>query len=156
MKRDLYLKTTALILAVVMIFVFAGCGSNDTDEKTVAEILCTEFQNVTSERDPLSIMGALSENDVISFSPVVSEVSEGYLPGFDNDIVGFSKAATLMPMIGSIPFAAYCFETENASDLKKLLEDSVKLDWNICTVADEYQIEVSDNLVFMVLSPFEL
>ena len=35
---------------------------------------------------------------------------------FDNDIVGFSKAATLMPMIGSIPFAAYCFETENASD----------------------------------------
>ena len=156
MKRDLYLKTIAVVLAVAMLFAFAGCGSNDSDEKTIAGILCKEFKSLASKGDALAIMESLSENEVIGFAPVVSEVTEGYLPGFDKDIEGFTTGASLMPMIGSIPFAAYCFETEDVSSLMSLLEDSVKLDWNICTIADEYKIETSGNLVFIVLAPYEM
>ena len=156
MKRDLFLKTIALVMIITMLFTFAACAAKVNDEKTIAGILCKDFKSLASKDDPMAIMEALSENEVISFSPVVTEAFEGYLPGFDKDITGFSKGAALMPMIGSIPFAAYCFETEDAKALTSLLSDSVKLDWNICTIADEYKIETSGNLVFIVLAPYEM
>lgn len=156
MKKGFYLKLIAVIVATSMLLVFTGCGSNDSDDKTIAGVLCKDFKVASGKGDSLAIMETLSENDVISFSPVVVEVSEGYLPGFEKDIVGFTKGASLAPMIGSIPFVSYCFETDDVSGLKTLLEDSVKLDWNICTIADEYRIETAGDLVFIVLSPFEM
>lgn len=156
MKKGLYLKLIAVILATSMLLVFTGCGSSDSNEKTIAGVLCKEFKAVSGQGDSLAIMEQLSENDVIEFSPVVTEVSEGYLPGFEKDIVGFTKGASLAPMIGSIPVVSYCFETDDVSGLTALLEESVKLDWNICTIADEYRIETAGDLVFIVLSPFEM
>lgn len=80
-------------------------------------------------------------------------VEEGYLAGFEVEIKGFKKGVTFGPMIGTIPFVGYIFETDTPDELVTTLEKEHKLNWNICTSADRMFVRKKGNYVFFVMSP---
>ena len=80
-------------------------------------------------------------------------VEEGYLAGFEVEIKGFNKGVTFGPMIGTIPFVGYIFETDTPDELVATLEKEHKLNWNICTSADRMFVRQKGNYVFFVMSP---
>ena len=79
------------------------------------------------------------------------EVSEGYLNGFDEDITGFQKGVMFSPVIGTIPFVGYVFETDDADALLSLLKEKANPAWNICTEADETVSTSKEKLVFFLM-----
>lgn len=125
-------------------------------EETVAAKLVAVFEKeAENTADVLTLAHALAGGDEpLQVDVEVAEISEGYLNGFNKDITGFSNGAVIAPFIGSIPFVAYVFETEDTEALSKLLEESADLRWNICTEADELKIAVSGNRVFIVMAPW--
>ena len=80
-------------------------------------------------------------------------VEEGYLAGFEVEIKGFKKGVTFGPMIGTIPFVGYIFESDTPDELVATLEKEHKLNWNICTTADRMFVQKKGNFVFFVMSP---
>lgn len=80
-------------------------------------------------------------------------MTEGYLAGFDNEISGFSKAVMFTPMIGSIPFVGYVFETDDTDKLLSTLKENANPAWNICVEADETVYSVKDGLVLFLMCP---
>lgn len=84
---------------------------------------------------------------------VIEDCTEGYLPGFNTDITGFSAGVKLQPMIGSIPFIAYIFETEDTDALLEKLNSSADPRWNICTEARNPITDVNGNYVFFCMTP---
>lgn len=80
-------------------------------------------------------------------------VEEGYLSGFEVEIKGFQKGMSFGPMIGTIPFIGYIFETDTPDELVATLEKEHKLNWNICTSADRMLVQKKGNYVFFVMSP---
>lgn len=81
------------------------------------------------------------------------DVVEGYLAGFDNEISGFSKGVMFTPMIGSIPFVGYVFETDDTDKLLSTLKENANPAWNICVEADETVYSVRDGLVLFLMCP---
>lgn len=81
------------------------------------------------------------------------DVEEGYLAGFDNEISGFSKGVMFTPMIGSIPFVGYVFETDDTEKLLSTLKENANPAWNICVEADETVYSVRDGLVLFLMCP---
>ena len=73
--------------------------------------------------------------------------------GFDNEITGFNSGTLFSPMIGTIPFVAYVFETDDADTLVETLKSNANLRWNICTEADVMTVEVVDNYVLFAMTP---
>lgn len=123
---------------------------------TVAVTLLNVFeQEAASGKDVEALATLLSENDVFSeVATLVMPVEEGYLNGFDDEITGFIQGATFAPMIGTIPFVGYIFETEDPDALIETLEAHAMLNWNICTEADEKVVAAKGNLVFFVMAPY--
>lgn len=123
---------------------------------TVAITLLNVFeQEAASGKDVEALATLLSENDVFSeVATLVMPVEEGYLNGFDDEITGFIQGATFAPMIGTIPFVGYIFETEDPDALIETLEAHAMLNWNICTEADEKVVAAKGNLVFFVMAPY--
>ena len=80
-------------------------------------------------------------------------VEEGYLAGFEVEIKGFQKGVSFGPMVGTIPFVGYIFETDTPDELVATLENEHKLNWNICTSADKMFVQKKGNYVFFVMSP---
>lgn len=130
-------------------------GGTDTEE-TPAKILGAAFDQIASE-EPLAIAEKLVANPVIPFMGGAVPVVPGLLTGFgEEEISGFSSGAMFAPMIGTIPFVGYVFETEDEESAKTLgstLEDKANLRWNICTAAEEKLAVVKGNKVFFVMSP---
>ncbi|MGN0437151.1 MAG: hypothetical protein ACI4F4_01400 [Lachnospiraceae bacterium] len=122
---------------------------------TVAGILVSQFKTeAESTGDVLKIADALSKNPVFKdVAMTTMEVEPGFLNGFENEIKGFSKGVMFAPMIGTIPFVGYVFETEDPDNFVKTLEENAKLDWNICTTADEMRFEIVGNYVVFVMAP---
>ena len=56
-------------------------------------------------------------------------------------------------MIGTIPFVAYIFKTDDVETLKKALDENHDMRWNICTEAEEYVVYDSGNIVFVAMVP---
>ena len=73
--------------------------------------------------------------------------------GFEAEIKGFQKGEMFGPMIGTIPFVGYIFETDTPDELVATLEKEHKLNWNICTSADEMMTGHVDKKVFFVMCP---
>lgn len=159
-----------LVISIVFASLLMGCGNNDFSSQqngaltennseviggTVGTDLYVAFtKEIAESTDVEAIAKALCENEV--FGEIVTDailVEEGYLNGFDDEISGFSKGAMFAPMIGTIPFVGYVFETENPDELMKILEEHAQLNWNICTVADEMVVKSVDNYVFFVMAP---
>lgn len=59
----------------------------------------------------------------------------------------------IAPVIGSIPYVSYIFETDDAKALAAQLKKSANPRWNICTEANEPVIKVKDNYVFLTMCP---
>lgn len=109
---------------------------------------------LTKPFDTTKLAEALSKNSVFGeVSMTTMEVEPGYLSGFENEISGFSKGTMFAPMIGTIPFVGYVFETDDTQKLVDTLIANAKLDWNICTSADEMQHASNEKYVLFVMSP---
>lgn len=125
---------------------------------TVAQTLLGEFMaTIETTEDLEAVANTLSSSETLSvLGMMVMPVEEGWLNGFDEEIAGFTQGYTFSPMIGSIPFVGYVFETEDAAALVETLKAHGQLNWNICTTADEMVVEASGNYVFFVMAPFSL
>lgn len=153
-------KVVALLLAVIMMFTLAACGSNGSEEvkepETVGEFLLQDFK-ANPEGSAQEIADRLIQNEVLPFDPVTMPVEPGFLTGFDNaEITGFKEGVMFAPMMGTIPFVGYVFTLDDGADVDgfvQTLEDSANLCWNICTEAEEMIAEAEGNTVFFVMSP---
>lgn len=107
-----------------------------------------------NESDPEAIATAMCDS-ITDYGMGSMPVEEGFLNGFTDEIKGFSKGATFAPMIGSIPFVGYIFETDDPDALITTLNDKADMRWNICTEADEMVCVKDGNLVLFIMCPNE-
>lgn len=155
------MKKVSKLLLIVMIgmLLITGCKSKneenqEVEKDTVATELVSAFEeHIKNEKDIEKVANAISTNENIKITVEVVNVEKGFLDGFDGEIKEFSRAYAIKPIIGSQPFIAYIFETNDATALKDLLKEKANKRWNICTEADELEISVVDNYVFLVMSP---
>ncbi|MBR3767753.1 MAG: hypothetical protein IKL10_05890 [Clostridia bacterium] len=165
-------KVIAIVLALVVVIGLVACatvaGNDETttlaDETTtaadvtVAATFVEAFKAEAAKEDATAntIATALSTNEVVAFMPMVQDMEEGYLAGFDADITGFASCTAFMPMIGTIPFVSYVFELAEDADADAFvttLKDNANLRWNICTAAEEMLVETVGNFVFFIMAP---
>ncbi len=156
-------KILALILAIITVMSFAACGKNDaTDpteemaEATLGNTLLSVFKENAEEMTISEIADELISHPSILFNCVAVDVEPGFLAGFDNEITNFTSGITFAPMIGSIAFVGYLFETEDADALITSLKENANMRWNICVEAEEMIVEKSGNKVFFVMCPKNL
>ena len=125
--------------------------------ETVASKLIEEFRAETkTTTDVVSIAETVGKSSLFNeIEMVVEEVQEGDLNGFDEPIEGFSKGVMFAPMISTIPFIGYIFESENAEELASKIEEKGNINWNICTSADEKKVAVEGDKVIFIMSPYE-
>ena len=142
-----------LFAAVFCVLLITGCKNEEQKETVAAKLVAVFEEKIKEEKDIEKVANEISTNENIEIAVGVMEAEEGYLDGFDGEISGFKKAYSIKPMIGSQPFVAYVFETDDASTLKDLLKEKANKRWNICTEADDLEISVVDNYVFLVMSP---
>ncbi len=157
-------KVIAIVMAALMIFALAACGSNGgtTEPETTAPApttvgtkLLADFKTMT-DKTPQEIADALLTNEVIQFMPATMPVEEGFLNGFNNEIKGFEEGVMFGPAIGTIPFVGYIFTVAEGGDVDAFvttLETEANLRWNICTEAEELIVEAAGNTVFFVMCP---
>lgn len=129
-------------------------------EKTVADSLFSDFEKMINDNPEISVQEIadnLLKNEKIKFNGVTTGVEKGNLSGFDNaEITGFTKGVMFAPMIGSIAFVGYVFETEDdksASELAGFLKENANMRWNLCVEAEELVSKSVNNKVFFVMSP---
>ena len=155
-KNKIILMISIFILSISF---FTGCGTKENttqvENKTVANTLSETFEKeIKKQKDIEKVAQTLSESEVIVPAVQTFTISEGdYLSGFKEEVKGYDKVVGIAPMIGTIPFIAYIFETENPKELAKMLEENAMLNWNICTEADEMKTTIVDNYVFFIMSP---
>lgn len=171
-------RLIASLLCIGMLMSMVACGSKKDDTTAEANGTQTESSsNVGEENDGLTdatlggklaiefkkqikdsedikaIATALSAESFSGYSCDVVDVQEGYLSGFREDIKGFKRGVMFIPMINSIPFVGYIFETDDAEGLKQTLLAKADPRWNICTQADETVCVTSGNYVFFTMCP---
>lgn len=159
------IKTILVILTfIVGLFMITGCGNTletnnkddqEPEKKSVAVLLVDQFkEEMKNEKDIIKVANKISNNPIIAISTeVVSIEKYSYIAGFQTEIKGYNKAASIVPIIGSIPFIAYIFEVEDPNTFAETLKSNADLRWNICTEADTMEIATVDNYVFFVMSP---
>lgn len=157
-----YRLITIITMIALSTLIITGCGKKTetkVDEKeissTIASTLAKQFsEEIKNEKDIEKVANKIAENKVLDIAVGVEEMTEeSYFGGITTEVKGFKKSFAIRPMIGSIPFAAYIFEVENASDFEANIKDNIDLRWNICTEADDLETAVYDNYVFVVMSP---
>lgn len=131
-------------------------GVKDTPTDTVASKLYELFETEIATTDDINeVANKLIEAEYFKeVSMTTMEVEPGFLNGFEAEITGFNNGVMFAPMIGTIPFVGYIFETDNTELLIDELETNASLNWNICTTADEMLVKAHDNYVFFVMSPY--
>ena len=99
-------------------------------------------------------------NELLLFQGGAMPVEEGFLTGFDNvEVTGFEEGVMFAPMIGTIPFVGYVFDTadaESAEALVTVLTENANPRWNICTEAEETISGTVEDKVFFVMCPKSL
>lgn len=152
------LKKALMIMCVAIAAIsLVACGEEkDTSkETTIGYNLYSIFlDEIKSSNDINGVAEKLIQDS--SFGDIAMgtmNVEEGYLNGFSNEIKGFDSGVMFSPMIGTIPFVGYIFETDTPEELAKTLEESHQLNWNICTTADEMIVKTEGNYVFFVMAP---
>lgn len=138
-------------------------SASETEKPSTPEVgdsegakLYNEFvTQIDAGKDIAGTIEVLSSEDVSGYNCMSMEVSEGPLNGFDAEISGFKSGMVFSPVIGSIPFVGYVFETDDTEALKSTLLSHADPRWNICTEADETFCEAYGNYVFFVMLPLE-
>lgn len=129
---------------ILMCFLLCSCSSN----KLLSEQLSQQFME-SKTTDLQKIMNDLAK--IPAFTCEVLEMEEGYIPGFDEDITGFTKAVAIVPVINTIPFVCVVFEVEDVDSFKEQLKEKANPRWNICTQAEELVMESKGNVVFFLM-----
>lgn len=143
-----------LVLALAIALFATGCGTTKTSDKLSDKLSYSFEETIKKESDLKKVAETLSKNENIKTKLMVTELNnDDYITGFEKDVTGFKKAYVIQPMIGTIPFIMYVFETDNAEEFSKTLEENAKLNWNICTEADEMRTSTYKNYVFFVMTP---
>ncbi|MGM9947767.1 hypothetical protein [Floccifex sp.] len=127
-----------------MCIVLCACSSN----KLLSEQLTQKFHESKTD-DLQEMMEELAT--VPEFNCEVMQMEEGYIPGFDEDINGFTQAVAILPMINTIPFVCVVFEVEDVNFFKEELKKKANPRWNICTQAEELVMESKGNVVFFLM-----
>lgn len=145
-----------LLLALLLVFGMCGCGTKEkeTTEEIEANTIGTKFAKEFLESDITdadAMVDELLKQVKTPYDLAKMDVEEGYLAGFDEEIKGFTKGVMFSPVIGTIPFVGYVFETEDPDALLALLSDKANPAWNICTEADETVSETRGNFVFFIM-----
>ena len=156
-------KIITLLLAMTMLLSLTACKAKEPEKKqpeTMGEALLMDFEERTADKKEQTVQelaDGLLTNSWIKFSGASMAVEEGYLTGFGNaEITGFKEGVMFGPVIGTIPFVGYVFETADeagAETLLKTLTENADPRWNICTEAEETVSKVSGNKVFFVMCP---
>jgi hypothetical protein len=158
-------KLLLLIMIIVSISFITGCAKKDLENsetnqvessnKSVASYLTNKFASLAKNEESLSdIAQEIAGDDILAIATVEVEVEENtFLDGFDAEISGFKSGYAIKPMVSSIPFIAYVFETSKPEELEKTLKENANKNWNICTEADDLETLTVDNYVFLVMSP---
>ena len=151
-------RKLSLVVCIILAMTFImGCGKKEEEAigGTVATNLYIAFQNeIENEKDLEKVARSLLASDDLSeLATDCVYIEEGYLNGFDDEIKGFNQGIMFAPMIGTIPFVGYIFETDSPDALVDTLSEHAMLNWNICTVADEMVVKAVDNYVFFVMAP---
>ena len=146
-----------LVLALSSLVVFTGCGKKendknvpDTDGGKLQQIFLDELEN-NPDISSQDLADTIIQNEIIPFEGATMPVEEGWLAGFDNEITGFRDGVMFSPMIGTIPFVGYVFETDDPEGLLSFLKEKANMAWNICTQADETVSAIKGNLVFFMM-----
>lgn len=155
-----------ILMAVILSMLFVGCGKNSGDKLVGgADSKCTsdnvaiqkleagfrEELGKSSELIPVTD-AVIEQATYIPFSLACMQVEEGFLNGFDSEILGFKTGVCFGPVIGTMPFVGYIFETDDPAALVNTLEKNANLRWNICTEADEMHSEIlDDSHVFFIM-----
>lgn len=153
-------KIMFLMMAVVMLFSIAACGSKEAEPETIGQTLALGFKKTVeknSDLTALEIAESCAGDSAIPFDLQAVNVEQGLLTGFVNaEITGFKDGAMFAPIIGTIPFVGYIFVLEDGADVDAFME-TLKTEsnprWNICTEAEETVVENVGNTVFFVMCP---
>ena len=127
-------------------------GSDDMDSAEIEKKIVSIFEDGIDKGTDIEEIAKLIA-PVGGYDCEVNKVKEGLLMGFDEDIKGFKNGYEIAPVIGSIPYVSYIFETDDAEALAAQLKKSANPRWNICTEANEPVIKVKDNYVFFTMCP---
>ena len=143
-----------LMTTLLCLLLLASCGTKQDDIPETSSEGTKQlkvFEKASeSESDIFKIGEALTKTDP-ELSLEMAEVEPGWLNGFSEDVTGFTKGVVVAPIIGSIPYVAYVFESEDPEALLKELDEKHNMRWNICTEADEKVSAIKGNLVFYIL-----
>ncbi len=133
-----------------------GVETPNSAEDTVAYKLYDRFEKELANTTDIEELANVLISDEcfgeVATGTVV--VEPGFLSGFESEITGFNKGVMFAPMIGTIPFVGYLFETDDTDALVNQLTEKHQLNWNICTEADEMLVKANGNYVFFVMSPY--
>ncbi len=153
-------KIVSLVLTVTMIVcTLIGCGKSENADSaaptTIAGKLEVQFvAEIAQDSDIESVANKLTTNECLQdVSMIVMPMEPGFLNGFNEDVTGFDSAVIFCPMIGTIPFVGYIFETGDTNALEEELKAKATLNWNICTQADEMVIHTEGDKVLFVMAP---
>ncbi|MCQ2467238.1 MAG: hypothetical protein MJ166_06945 [Clostridia bacterium] len=136
----------------------SGSGTDETaplGDTLGAKIYGEFLSRIDSTSDIEKVAEELATEEITGYSCGYMTVEEGLLNGFTDEIKGFKSGVVFSPMIGSVPFVAYIFESDDPSALKSTLLEKCDPRWNICTEADETFCEVHGNYVFFIMCPAE-
>lgn len=164
-------KIIKMLFVATAVLALVGCGNTTSgssssstpaeivDKMTVAQTLLKDFKDKRTSKpnqNILELAQGIMENEAVSFASDCSSVEEGFLPGFDADIVGFASAVRFGPLINVNPFIGYIFQLKdetNVATFMQNLKDHGNLNWGICVMADEMVVGNVDKTVFFVMSP---
>lgn len=149
-------KRFFIILILVLGLFITGCNKENNTNKTIALDLCDKFESeIKNNDDIISTLNNISSNLdlMLDISEIKDENELSNLSGFDKKIENFNSVYVMRPMIGSIPFIAYVFNTDSPNKLESELKTNANLRWNICTEADSMETRVVGNNVFFIMSP---
>ena len=143
-----------LMTTLLCLLLLASCGTKQDDIPETSSEGTKQlkvFEKASeSESNIFKIGEALTKTDP-ELSLEMAEVEPGWLNGFSEDVTGFTKGVVVAPIIGSIPYVAYVFESEDPEALLKELDEKHNMRWNICTEADEKVSAIKGNLVFYIM-----
>lgn len=147
-------RIVSVALTIMMVLCLVGCGSSEGSAETAADTVGGKYVacfNASDAKDASTMADELISGVPSDMELVTMEVEPGYLNGFTTEISGFTKGTMFSPMIGSIPFVGYVFESDDATSLEETLKGNADLRWNICTEADEMVSATKGNLVFFMM-----
>ena len=140
-----------ILLCLLVLMMLCGCsGGDDPVEDPSIGNRCLNAFNDNADKSLEDIADELIKIDE-ELNLVMMPVEPGYLNGFSNEIKSFKSGVVVSPMIGSIPFIIYVFETDDVDGLKKEIEENKDMRWNICTEATDYILEDSKDRVFFIM-----